>query len=81
MNGAHLTSASPARTVTRTCWACNLCRHMLAQGIERLCAHPALLDPFTGAQPVTVIRSAGAACGPQAKHMQSVDVVDTRGAA
>lgn len=81
MNGAHLTSAQPGRTVTRTCWACNLCRHMRAAGVERMCGHPELQDPFTGAQPVTVMRAPGAACGPRGERMQAVDVVDQRGAA
>lgn len=69
---------SPRQAITRPlCWACNLCRHMREQGIERVCVHPDLVDPFTGPQPVAIVRAPGAGCGPRGQYMQSVDTVDT----
>lgn len=78
----HLPEAAAKHATGRsTCWACNLCRHMHPQGIERTCAHPDLQDPFAGPQPVAVIRAPGAACGPRGVYMRSVETVDQRGAA
>lgn len=54
---------------------------MRSEGIERVCGHPELRDPFTGAQPVAIVRAPGAACGPRGLRMQSVEIVDQRGAA
>jgi hypothetical protein len=83
MNAAgHLPQAAARHAIGRsTCWACNLCRHMRSEGIERVCGHPELQDAFTGAQPVAIVRAPGAACGPRGLRMQSVEVVDQRGAA
>jgi hypothetical protein len=75
---AHLPLAAARQAVTRPlCWACNLCRHMREEGIERLCTHPSAQEPFTGSQPVAIVRAPGAACGPRGQLMQSVDTVDT----
>jgi len=78
----HLPEAAARHAIGRsTCWACNLCRHMQTQGGERVCSHPALRAPFQEPQPVAIVRAPGAACGPRGALMQSVDVVDQRGAA
>lgn len=83
MNAAgHLNGAAQRHYIGRaTHWACNLCRHMRSEGIERVCGHPELQDPFSGAQPVAIVRAPGAACGPRGLRMQSVEIVDQRGAA
>lgn len=51
--------------------ACRLCTHSVERGIELCCDEPELRDPFTGPQPVALMRSAGSACGPNAKCMQA----------
>jgi hypothetical protein len=50
--------------------ACNLCVHSAEAGIERVCAHPALTEPFAGRQPVALQRAPGGPCGPHAARME-----------
>jgi hypothetical protein len=50
--------------------ACRLCTHGAEAGLELVCTHPALRDPFAGNQPVAVLRAQGGGCGPNADHMQ-----------
>lgn len=50
--------------------ACRLCTYSAEAGLELGCDHPDLRDPFTGPQPVALMRAAGSACGPNAARMQ-----------
>lgn len=81
MNASHLTLLDQAPALMRAplAWlkadaapvafaACYRCTHGAEEGIERICTHPELL--VMGApQPVSVLRTWGGGCGPDALRM------------
>lgn len=57
-----------ADAVPKAFRACYLCTHGADEGIERVCTHPELLD-MGAPQPVAIVRTWGAGCGPDAVRM------------
>lgn len=68
MSTALLTPRVPALAAYS---ACRLCTHGAEAGLEVTCHHPDLAEPFTGPQPVAILRAPGASCGPSARHMEA----------
>lgn len=65
------TLLSPRQPALAAYSACRLCQHSAEHGIELVCQHPDMVEPFAGLPPVAILRAPGAACGPHAALMQA----------